>query len=190
MAHGLLVDRCMHTTPRDWTLRTTLATSACAASLSMGCGGPARHSPPVPSPLAPVAVPEIPPAPEKTSPRSDATPATVDAPPSFGTFASTGGRLGSWEASAGYCQVHVMVEGGRTASGVMFKRRLDELDPALTAMVTSQGTFGVVVEVGKPSRTLVLKAKQCARLEVKIPGGAGGMGRTSRLTVMRARARG
>jgi len=111
--------------------------------------------------IQPVAVPEVPQA-----------PAIVD--PSFGTFASTGGLLGAWEASPAYCQVTVMAKDGQTVTGVMFTRRLGDFHPSLTAMATSKGTSGAVVQVGNPARMLVLKPKQCRRLEVKVPAGGTG----------------
>ncbi len=145
-----------------------------ALALGAACGAP--HAPPPAAPT-PITAPSVTaPAPVETSPRPDVTPAAVDAPPSFGTFASTGGLLGAWEASAGYCQVSVISKDGRTASGVMFTKRLGDFVPALTAVVRSQGPSGVVLEVGNPARTLVLKARQCARFDVRVPAGATGVG--------------
>jgi hypothetical protein len=102
-------------------------------------------------------------------------PEIVDASPSFGTFASTGGLLGAFEASPGYCQLSMIAKDGQTSSGVLFTKRLGDFHPSLTALVTPKGS-GVVVEVGNPSRMLALKAKQCSRLDVRVPSGAGGTG--------------
>ena len=158
----------------------SLLSLAPALALGAACGAPHGPPPAAPAPIAApsvIATPSPPPALAETSPRSGATPATVEAPGSFGTFASTGGLLGAWEASAAYCQVSVIAAGGRTSSGVMFTRQLGDFQsPALTAVVRSKGSSGVVVEVGRPSRQVVIKAKQCARFEVRVPGGAGGVG--------------
>ncbi len=148
-------------------------------ALGAACGAP-QAPPAAPEPsVAPsvIAKSSPPPAPAETSPRPDATPATVETPPSFGTIASTGGLLGAWEASAGYCQVNVIAVGGRTSSGVTFTRQLGDFDRLLTAVVRSKGSkgsSGVVVDVSKPSRQVVIKAAQCAHFDVRVPGGGGG----------------
>jgi hypothetical protein len=127
-----------------------------AASMALsGCAGP----PPAPPPV-PVAAEEPPPRALPPPPPDPAPP-----PPSFGTFSSTGGLLGEWSISAGFCQSNVTQSPRGTVTGALFARQAGFGSGRVADLITGVGDSmsRIVIWRHEPDRQIELRRELCTR---------------------------
>ncbi len=108
---------------------------------------PPARVPPTPSAVAP-------------DPKSDA--------PSYGTFASTGGMLGTWNATAGHCDSGANQMGGDTMSWANFEEGSRGGEYSLRVGAESGKVDSVAIQRARPYRSVDISREQCLRFDAKL----------------------
>jgi hypothetical protein len=147
----------------------------------VACAGSSRKMEAPPSSVRPSpGEASVQPSPSEASLASPAPLGTVTPPreerplevPPLGTFASTGGLLGEWTMTAGYCQSLVSEKDGQTTIGVLFTKDVDRL---FVAKFAPGRQPAIAIKMINPSRELDVRRDQCARFDAQarlLPDGA------------------
>lgn len=149
----------------------------CSAGAAAACENGERVraaklvTPVVASPVAPPAPTPIPtptPTPKATEPGL-----TSDAQ-SYGTFASTGGFVGTWSTTASRCSSGESQSASETLSWAQFDEPQRRSDYSLMLQAASGKVFGVVVQRARPFRSVDFTQEQCSRFDVGLRSHADG----------------
>ena len=136
--------------------------SSLAVSALAGCA-----EPPPPRRPVPVVTEELPPRrpPRLPEPPPDPPPP----PPSFGTFSSTGGLLGEWSVSAGYCQSNVSQSPSGTVTGALFAKQAGSGSGRVADLITNVGDSMLRITIWRhePARQIELRRESCTRYGLK-----------------------
>jgi hypothetical protein len=150
---------------RDLDLAARYYARACGAGVATACENEARAR--AAKLEASVAAPQIdPPAPIPPTP-SVVAPAKSDAP-SYGTFASTGGMLGTWNATAGHCYSGANQSGGDMMSWAKFEEDAHGGGYSLRVGAESGNVDSIGIQRMRPYRSVDVSRDQCSRFEAKL----------------------
>jgi TPR repeat protein len=115
---------------------------------------------------ASVVAPQIePPAPAPPTPSAVAPDPKV---PTYGTFASTGGMLGTWNTTAGHCYSGANQIGGDTMSWANFEESSHGSEYSLRIGAEAGKVDSVAIQRARPYRSVDVSREQCSRFDAKL----------------------
>ena len=88
--------------------------------------------------------------------------------PSYGTFASTGGMLGTWNATAGHCYSGANQIGDDTMSWANFEEGSHGSEYSLRLGAEAGKVNSVAIQRARPYRSVDISREQCSRFDAKL----------------------